>query len=69
MPNAMGKNRPTPEQLDKEFMLWELRDLEKQAATPSDKALVHQALEIKEARIKALQLSTDFEKNMHKAIK
>jgi hypothetical protein len=68
--DAGTKNvRPTPEQLAKEYLIWELRDLEKQAITADDKLLVHKALEIKSQRIKDLELSNDFEKNMQKAIK
>lgn len=67
--SSSGKNRPTPDQLEKEYLIWDLRDLEKQATAPEDKALIHRAIEVKQCRWKALELSSDFEKSRKKAIK
>lgn len=61
--------RPTAEQLAKEYLTWELRDIEAQATTPEDKQLVHRALEIRLQRAKDLAPSNDFEKNMQRAVK
>lgn len=61
--------RPTPEQLANEFLIWELRDLEKQATSPEDKLLMKQAIDLKIQRMKKFELSNDFEKNMQKALK
>lgn len=63
------KVRPTAEQLAKEYLTWELRDIEAQASTPEDKQLIRRALEIRLKRAEDLAPSNDFEKNMQKAIK
>lgn len=62
------KVRPTPQQLVKEFLLFDLLDLEKQATNPEDKELIRKAIEIKRQKIKEAELSNDFEKNMQKAL-
>lgn len=62
------KVRPTPQQLVKEFLLFELLDLEKQASNPKDKELIQKAIELKRQKIKEVELSNDFEKNMQKAL-
>jgi hypothetical protein len=62
------KVRPTPEQLCAEFLFFELKDLEKQATNPEDKELIRKAIAIKQKRIKEIELSDDFEKNMQKAL-
>lgn len=63
------KVRPTAEQLSNEFLVWELRDLEKQASTPEDKLLIRQAIDLKNQRLKKLELSDDFNANMKRALK
>ncbi len=68
--DAVPENkRPTPEQLANEFLIFELRDLEKQAASPEDKLLMQQAIDLKIQRLKKYELSNDFNANMKKALK
>ena len=62
------KVRPTPAQLCAEFLMFELRDLEKQATTPEDKELIQKAIKLKQQKIREIELSNDFEKNMQKAL-
>lgn len=65
---GLEKVRPTPQQLVKEFLLFELLNLEKQATNPEDKELIRKAIELKRQKIKEVELSDDFEKNMQKAL-
>ncbi len=69
-PTTPAKVRPTAQQLAKEFILMsDLKDLLEQAKTPEDKQLIQDAINIKLQRIKDLELSSDFETNMNRALK